>query len=421
MTMPDGYIFCPTVRRARCGLAATVALGFAAVVAAAPPADRIDAKTRALHESLLTLDTHLDTPMLFGVTGWDFQQAHRVEDDGSQLDYPRMVKGGLDGGFFATYIPQGPLTDAGRATARDAALLRLQEIHQMVAANPSRFELAYTPDDARRIAASKKRIVFLSMENGYPLGQDLSLLTTFYALGVRLSGPVHFLNNDLGDSSTDPGGPKWHGLSPLGREYVKAANRLGILLDASHASDEVLDQMLELSTAPIILSHSGTRAVFDHPRGLDDEHLRRLAAKGGVIQIYAYSDYFVPNPHPPEREAAIAALRRKYAGQRSREKLQAQAAEQAAIDAKYPIPHGSFDDFIAHLEHAVKIAGVEHVGIGLDFDGGGGVTGLKDATDYPKITARLLKDGLTKDDLAKIWSGNALRVLGDAQAAAAGH
>jgi membrane dipeptidase len=418
MTMPDGYISRPRTRRAICGLSAMAALVFAAFVAAAPAADRIDAKTRALHESLLTLDTHLDTPMLFGVAGWDFQQAHRVEDDGSQLDYPRMVKGGLDGGFFATYIPQGPLTDSGRAAARDAALLRLQEIHQMVAANPSHFELAYAPDDARRIAAAKKRIVFLSMENGYPLGQDVSLLTTFYTLGVRISGPVHFLNNDLGDSSTDPGGPKWHGLSPLGREYVKAANRLGILLDASHASDEVLDQLLELSTAPIILSHSGTKAVFDHPRNVDDEHLRRLAAKGGVIQIYAYSDYFVPNPRTPEREAAIASLRRKYAGQRSREKLQAQAAEQAAIDAKYPIPHGTFDDFIAHLEHALKVAGVDHVGIGLDFDGGGGVVGLKDATDYPKITARLLQDGLTKDDLAKIWGGNALRVLGEAQAKA---
>ena len=400
---------------ARCVVVVACAVAFASTGAAA---DRIDAKARAIHESLLTLDTHLDTPALFSVAGWDMQQEHRVEADGSQLDYPRMVKGGLDGGFFATYIGQGPLTDAGRATARDAALLRLQEIHQMVAANPAHFELAYTPDDARRIAAAKKRIVFLSMENGYPVGQDVSLLATFYTLGVRIAGPVHFLNNDLGDSSTDPAGPKWRGLSPLGLEYVKLANRLGILLDASHASDDVLDQMLELSTAPIILTHSGTRAVFNHPRGLDDEHLRRLAAKGGVIQIYAYSDYFVPNPRPAEREAAIAALRRKYAGQRSRVSLEAQAKEQAAIDSKYPIPRGSFEDFIAHLLHAVKIAGIDHVGIGLDFDGGGGVAGLKDATDYPKITARLLKEGLTKDDLAKIWSGNALRVLGEAQAVA---
>jgi membrane dipeptidase len=417
MTMPDGYI--ARARPPRLPLHRLAAVACAVMLAAAAAAaDKVDPKVRAIHESFLTLDTHLDTPMLFGVPGWDFQQAHRVKDDGSQLDYPRMVQGGLDGGFFATYIPQGPLTDAGRAAARDAALLRLQEIHQMVAANPSRFELAYTPDDAQRIAAAKKRIVFLSMENGYPLGQDVSLLTTFRTLGVRISGPVHFLNNDLGDSSTDPSGPTWHGLSPLGREYVKAANRLGILLDASHASDEVLDQMLDLSTAPIILSHSGAKALFDHPRNITDAQLRRLAAKGGVIQIYAYSDYFVQNPRLPEREAAIAALRRKGAGPRSRDSLRAQAAELAAIEAKYPIPHGSFDDFIAHLEHAVQIAGADHVGIGLDFDGGGGVTGLEDATDYPKITARLLKDGLSKDDLAKIWGGNALRVLGEAQAAA---
>jgi membrane dipeptidase len=385
---------------------------------AAAPADPVDARARALHESLLTLDTHLDVPMLFGVQGWDMEHEHSVRKDGSQLDYPRMVKGGLDGGFFATYIPQGPLTDEGRAGARDAALLRLQEIHQMVAANPRHFQLAMTPDDARRIVATKRRAVFLSMENGYPVGQDLSLLSTFHRLGVRIAGPVHFLNNDLGDSATDPAGPRWQGLSPLGRDYVKAANRLGILLDASHASDDVLDQMLELSAAPIILTHSGTRAVFDHPRNVDDVRLRRLAATGGVIQVSAYSDYLVANPHVAARDAAISAVRREFQGLRTTEALAAQSSALAAIDAKYPIPRATFEDFIAHLLHAVKIAGIDHVGIGIDFDGGGGVTGLDDATDYPRITARLLREGYSRDDLAKLWGGNALRVLGQAQAAA---
>lgn len=396
-----------------------IALCSALLAATAAAADKVDARSRAIHESLLTLDTHLDTPALLSVPGWSMLDRHSVVADGSQLDLPRMIEGGLDGGFFATYIGQGPLTDAGRAAARDAALVRLQEIHQLVAANPKTFEIAYTAEDGPRIAATKKRVVYLSMENGYPVGQDVSLLTTFYKLGVRIAGPVHFLNNDLGDSSTDPKGPVWHGLSPLGKEYVKAANRLGILLDASHASDEVLEQLLELSKAPIVLTHSGTKAVYDHPRNVDDEHLRRLAAKDGVIQIYAYSDYFVPHPHPPEREAAIAALRKKYAGQRSRAQMEAQTRELAQIDAKYPIPRGTFEDFIAHLLHAVKVAGVDHVGIGLDFDGGGGVAGLEDATDYPKITARLLKEGLTPQDLAKIWSGNVLRILKKAQEAAA--
>ena len=403
----------------RTPLLSWIAAACAALCAASSPAaDRVEARSRAIHESFITLDSHLDTPALLGVAGWSMLDHHSVVDDGSQLDLPRMIEGGLDGGFFATYIGQGPLTDAGRAAARDAALLRLQEIHQLVAANPGKFEIAYTADDAARIAAAKKRIVYLSMENGYPVGQDVSLLTTYYTLGVRIAGPVHFLNNDLADSSTDPKGPQWQGLSPIGKAYVKEANRLGILIDASHASDQVLDQLLELSTTPVLLTHSGTKAIYNHPRNVDDEHLRRLAAKDGVIQIYAYSDYFVPNPRPPEREAAIAALRKQYAGQRSRATLQAQARALAEIDRKFPIPRGSFEDFIAHLLHAVKIAGVDHVGIGLDFDGGGGVAGLEDAADYPKITARLLKEGLGKDDLAKIWSGNVLRILKKAQLAA---
>ena len=385
---------------------------------ALPAADRVEPKARAVHESLLTLDSHLDVPMLFGVAGWDMAREHGVREDGSQLDYPRMVKGGLDGGFFATYIPQGSLTDEGRAAARDAALLRLQEIHQMVAGNAARFELAFTPEDAQRIAATKRRFVFLSMENGYPVGQDISLLTSFHALGVRIAGPVHFLNNDLADSSTDPKGPRWKGLSPLGRDYVKAANRLGILLDASHASDDVLDQMLELSSAPIILTHSGARAVFDHPRNVDDARLRKLAAKGGVIQISAYSDYMVANPRVAERDAAISALRREYGAKRTHAALQAQSKALAAIDAKYPIPRANLEDFIAHVLHAVKVAGIDHVGVGIDFDGGGGVAGLDDATDYPRITERLLREGFTREDLAKFWAGNALRVLGQAQAAA---
>jgi membrane dipeptidase len=330
-----------------------------------------------------------------------------------------MVQGGLDGAFFATYVAQGPLTDAGRAAARDAALLRLQDIHDMVAANRARFEIALTAADARRIVAAKKRAVFLSMENGYPVGRDLTLLATYHALGVRIAGPVHFLNNDLGDSSTDPAGPTWHGLSPLGRAYVQEANRLGILLDASHASDEVLDQMLELSTAPIILTHSGAKAVFGHPRNVDDERLRRIAARGGVIQVYAFGDYFVAHPHVPERDEAIATSRRLAGSARTRAALEARTRGLAAIDKRYPVPHASFEDFIAHLLHVVRVAGVDHAGIGLDFDGGGGVDGLRDASDYPRITARLLREGFSREDIARIWSGNALRVLAEAEAHAA--
>ncbi|MEP7312414.1 MAG: membrane dipeptidase, partial [Pseudomonadota bacterium] len=371
-------------------------LAIAALVTAAQAAEP-DARSRAVHESLLVLDSHLDAPMLFGLEGWNVLERHSVKGDGTQLDYPRMVAGGLDGGFFATYIPQGPLTDAGRAGARDAALLRLQEIHQLVAAHPEKFELAYKADDAARIAAAHRRSVYLSMENGYPLGLDLTLLKTYYTLGVRIAGPVHFLNNDLGDSSTDPKGAQWHGLSPLGKDYVREANRLGILLDASHSSDDVFDQMLELSRTPILLSHSGTRAVFDHPRNLDDARLRRLAASGGVIQISAYNDYMITNERNADRNAAIAGLRR--AAGRSLAQRATVQRQIAAVDEKYPLRRATLDDFMQHLLHAIELAGIDHVGIGIDFDGGGGVTGLEDVADYPKITARLLRAGYKRDDL----------------------
>ncbi|HEX3485875.1 MAG TPA: membrane dipeptidase, partial [Micropepsaceae bacterium] len=274
-------------------------------LAATPPSFAADTR-------IIRLDSHLDTPMNFARPGWDIMDAHSFDSDLSQVDYPRMVKGGLDGGFFAIYTPQGPRTPVGFAAARDAALKRAVEIHEMVARHSDTFALATRADDAARIAASGKRIVYMSMENSYPLGKDLTLLKTFYELGVRMAGPVHFTNNDLADSATDPKGPEWHGLSPLGKEFVAEANRLGIILDASHASDDVFDQMLALSAAPIILSHSSARAVFNHPRNIDDARIQKLAAAGGVIQINSYSEYLVTTPDIPARNTAMRALGMKY-------------------------------------------------------------------------------------------------------------
>jgi membrane dipeptidase len=332
-----------------------------------------------------------------------------------------MVKGGLDGGFFAIYTPQGPRTPEGFAAARDAALKRGVEIHEMVARHSDKFALALRADDAARIAASGKRIVFMSIENSYPLGKDLTLLKTFYDLGVRMAGPVHFTNNDLGDSATDPKGLEWHGLSPMGKEFVAEANRLGIILDASHASDDVFDQMLALSAAPIILSHSSARAVFNHPRNIDDARILKLAAAGGVIQINSYSDYLIDTPNNPTREAAIRALGVKYGPFRTLagEKLKSYMAERHAVEAQYPMPKASMDDLMAHVLHAIKLVGTDHVGIGLDWDGGGGVTGMDDVSSLPEISRRLLAAGYTQTDLAKIWGGNALRVMRVVEAKAA--
>jgi membrane dipeptidase len=367
----------------------------------------------AIHESLLTLDTHLDTPANFSRPGWDIMDRHAVKDR-SQVDYPRMVEGGLKGGFFAIYTPQGPRTPEADHAARDAALIRGLEIREMIARHGDKFELALKADDAAPIAAKGKRFVFMSIENSYPLEGDLSLMSAFQKMGVRLIGPVHFKDNDLGDSATDK--PEWHGLSPLGRRLVAEANRLGLVLDASHASDDVLDQMMALSKTPVILSHSGCKAVNDNPRNIDDARLKALAASGGVIQVNSLSAYLIPTPKNPERDAAMAALMKKAQGATTPQQQEALEAEFAVIDAKYPEPKATFDDFMKHLLHALKIAGVDHVGIGADMDGGGGVTGMEDITGYPKITAALLAAGYSRDDLAKIWGGNVLRVLRKAEA-----
>ena len=377
------------------------------------PCAAFGADARDVHERLLTLDTHLDTPSNFRRPGWDMMDRHDVHGNFSFVDYPRMVDGGLDGGFFVIYTPQGPRNAEGYAEARDHALMRATEIREMVAHNDAYFELAFAADDAARISAAGKRIVFQSIENAYPLGTDLSLLETFYDLGVRMIGPIHFRNNEFGDSSTDPAGPEWNGLSPLGRELVAEANRLGIVLDASHASDAVLDQMIDLSATPIILSHSGCKAIWDHPRNVGDALLLKLARTGGVIQMNAYSDYMVDVPEIPEREAEMDALQERYGPMRTLAgaELAAYAVERRAIEAKYPEPRADFDDFMEHLLHALRLVGPDHVGIGLDWDGGGGVDGMEDVADIPMITESLLEEGYDEEDLAKIWSGNVLRVL----------
>ncbi len=229
---------------------------------------------RALHQRLICLDTHLDTPASLARARQDMMQRHARDADFTQVDYPRMVEGGLDGGFFAIYMPQGPLTPEGMQAARDAALMRAMEIRELVAAHPEKFELAFTADDAARIATAKKIIVYQSIENSYPLGGDIlhPAAQLLPATGVRMVGFIHFKNNQFGDSATDT--QQWNGLSPKGRELAALANDLGMVLDASHAADSVFDQMMDISRAPIILSHSGCRAVHDNPRNIDDARIR---------------------------------------------------------------------------------------------------------------------------------------------------
>ena len=377
--------------------------------------------SRQIHERLIVLDTHLDTPALLARPGWDIMEEHSFDGDRSQVDFPRMVDGGLDGGFWALFTPQGPRRPEGYAAARERALQIAQRIHDMVEKNDRQFEFATTAADAERIARARKRIVYQSIENAYPLGLDAKELKTFYDLGVRMVSPVHFANNDLADSATDTTGKQWNGLSPLGRDLIVECNRLGIILDASHASDDVFDQMITLSKTPIILSHSGSKAIYDHPRNIDDVRMKKLAAAGGVIQMNSLSAYLIPTPPNPERNKAMQGLMAKYGGRRnlSAEQTKEMAIERRAIEEKYPVPMATFDDFMKHVFHTLKVVGPDHVGFGADWDGGGGVTGMEDVASYHKITASLLAAGYNEADCAKMWSGNTLRLLRAAEAYAA--
>jgi membrane dipeptidase len=382
------------------------------LLALAPDED-VTPVDRLAHEQMLVLDTHLDTPELFEHPGWDFARWHDRAFDGSQVDIPRMEQGGLDGGFFVIYTPQGPLTPASYAAARNAALTRATWIQRVVAAHPDKLELATTPADARRVAASGKRVVFQSIENSYPLGEDLSLLAHFHDLGVRLAGPVHFRNNQFADSATDK--PRWHGFSPLGRQWVAEMNRLGMVIDVSHASDDVFDQALALSKTPILASHSGPKAIFDHPRNLDDARMRKLAAAGGVLQIN--SVYLAPSVSVPGGESIGERQRRWWVlPSAEQRKLVADIAALGSIGGS-----ADFELFMRSLLHAIQVMGVDHVGIGADWDGGGGVRGMEDITALPRITARLRKAGYGDADIEKIWSGNALRVLQAAEDWATAH
>lgn len=384
-----------------------------ALSSSAPAHPDVSAADRLVHEELLVLDTHLDTPMLFERPGWDFSDRNRHEWDRSQVDLPRMTEGGLDGGFFVIYLGQGALTPQAYAEARDSALLRAMAIQRAVAANGGRIALATTADDAERLHRQGKRIAFQSIENSWPLGEDLGLLRTFHKLGVRMAGPVHSRNNQFADSTTDT--PRWKGLSPLGRRWVSEMNRLGMIIDGSHSSDAAFDQLLALSRAPMVLSHSGPRTIFDHPRNIDDARMRRLAAKGGVM--FLNSVFLVASDNSPERDR-INARHERWAELDEAERRQL-LADRAALDAQRPPTTADFDLFMRSLLHAIRVMGVDHVGLGADWDGGGGVIGMEDVSALPRITARLLREGFPREDIAKIMGGNLLRVLRQAEALAA--
>ena len=378
--------------------AAVILAGVVATTACATPVIPYGVSPDAmrLHKRLLTLDTHLDTPArLVAEQPFDIMARHDVDRDGSQVDVPRMNEGGLDGGFWVIYTPQGPLTADAFARVRDTAILRAVAIQTMVAEHSDTFELATRASDAERINALGKKIVYQSIENSYPLGDDLSLVETFYRLGVRMIGPVHNGNNQFADSAIDASGARWGGLSPAGKLLVAEANRLGMVLDGSHAADSVIDQMIDLSATPIILSHSGSKELFDHPRNTPDALLKKLAEHGGVVQMNALGGYLRRLEQSPERTAAIRALREKWGAPDAlaADKYALYLDESQAINDRFPEQRADLVDYMEQFLHVLKLVGPEHVGVGADWDGGGGVSGMRDVSAIARITDRLLAEG----------------------------
>jgi len=365
---------------------------------ATPPADDT-------HRRLLTLDAHLDTPVHFGRKGWDFGGRHDPAVEVAQVDMVRMLEGSLDGGFFVIFTDQGPLTPDGYAAARSHALARSSLIDSTLARHDDRIGLATTAAEAGRLAGAGKLVALKSIENSYPLGDGVAALAEFQRQGVRLVGIVHSKNNQFADSSTDK--PTWNGLSPLGRDWVREMNRLGMVIDASHASDATVDQLLALSSAPLLLSHSSSRTSFDHPRNIDDARIRRIAAGGGAV--CASTIYLSELKMGPRRAELFDQL--GEIGTLAPPQQAALGKEWLALDAVEPLWNTSFEQYIASLKHLIAVAGIDHVCMGADFDGGGGIEGLSQVSHLPRITARLKADGMSDADLAKLWSDNLLRVL----------
>ena len=374
----------------------------------------IKAKAARIHEAALTLDTHGDLPnFMISRPDFDISKSHDPYVTGSRIDLPRMKQGGLDAMFFAVYLGQGPRTPEGYADAKTRAMAQFDLIHGIVEKHPDLAGLATTPEDAYALEKEGKRAIFIGVENGWTIGKDLSLLQTYYDLGARYLTLTHTRNNDICDSSTDQ--PEHRGLTPFGIEVVKEMNRIGMIIDVSHISDESFYDCLKYSKTPIVATHSSARALFDHPRNLTDQMIKDLAAKGGVVQMNMLGSYL--KSQPAARVEALAALREKYPNMRdlSEEQRAERAKEMQEINRKFPEEPATLQLVMDHIDHIVQLVGVDYVGIGPDLDGGGGVKGMYDVSEAGNITYELVKRGYSEEDIKKIWSGNFFRVMKEAQ------
>lgn len=386
----------------------------AAVDPVAPRGDEaLAARPTAVHDRLLTLDTHVDIDEGYASFRLDPGVLTRA-----QVDLPKMRAGGLDAAFFIVYVGQGLISPIGYDEAAAVAEDKYAAILRMIRAYPDQIALATTADEVEAINASGRLVALIGMENSWPLGEDLDRVRVWAERGVRYVSITHFGNNQFGGSSNpnlaqgDPAEDP--GLTALGEGLVAALNDHGVMVDVSHVGKRTMLEAIALSRAPVIASHSGARAVYDHPRNLDDEQLRAIAANGGVAQMVAFRRYL------GEIDPELAAAEQALAAETGLDTREARAAaSQADLDLfadRLKALRASMTDvdinvLADHIDHAVAVAGIDHVGIASDFDGGGGVGGWDDASETPAVTAELIRRGYSEEDLAKIWGGNVLRVM----------
>ena len=374
-------------------------------------------KAAKIHDQVLTIDTHNDTPMRFRNPEFNMGESHDRNNNGGRVDFPRMKDGGLDGAFFAVFVGQGPRDAEGNKKVYERANSIFASIHTTIEKHQDLVGLALTPEDAYQLEAEGKRAVFIGLENGYPIGMDLNKVKEMYDHGARYITLCHSSNNDICDSSTDRKGPEHDGLSEFGVEVVEEMNKLGIMVDMSHASDKSFYDAIDVSEAPIIASHSCCWALCENPRNLKDDMLVKLADNGGVIQMCILSGYLLAPEPNPEKDAEEAALRTKYSNFQdlSEEDMAKARKEFRSLRNKYPAKLVTVKEVVDHIDHVVEVAGIDHIGIGTDFDGGGGIEDCADASEMGNITIELVRRGYTKKEIEKIWGGNIMRVLNEVE------
>lgn len=377
-----------------------------------------------IHEKILTVDAHIDWPAR-QILYPDFNpnvkhQPGKLES--GQWDIVRMEEGGLDAVFMSIFTPQKKRNNQGHAEAKAKAIKMIEITKEMAESNSAKVEIALNPEDAYRLEKNGKKAIFMGMENGYPIGKDISNVKFFYDQGIRYITITHSKNNELGDSSTDKK-QEWNGLSPLGEKVVKEMNRLGIMVDISHVHDDTFWDVIKLTKAPVIASHSSAKSLENHPRNMSDEMLKAVQENGGVVQVCIFDTYIKKLPQTPERKKAMKTIEKEFIAFRQGKLSQVQIVDLKEkynqINDKYPKNQPTVADVVDHIDYMVKVMGINHVGIGSDFDGGGGVSGINDVSEMPNITKELVARGYSEEDIQKIWGGNLMRVFSQVQQVAA--